>query len=187
MTGSRLNKLNNILSVAAAVFLLTTMLVLPKIASAQEKKPADANKPAATAPAQSKLELAKLPDWADCDTKDEVWGIPTWYKYLPGKKAPGVAACTPLGGQSFGEKDKNGKSGLDYIPAIGLAVIEILLRVVGIVSVVFVMYGGFQYLISQGEPDRIQSAKNTVLNAIIGLIIAMIATVLVNFIGKSLK
>ncbi len=185
MTASRLNKLNNILSVAAAVFLLTTMLVLPKIASAQEKKPADANKPAATAPAQSKLELAKLPDWTECKPPpanyQERYGIPTWYKYLPAYKAPGVAACTPLGGQSFSEE------GLKVIPAIGLAVIEILLRLVGIVSVVFVMYGGFQYLISQGEPDRIQSAKNTVLNAIIGLIIAMIATVLVNFIGKSLK
>lgn len=48
------------------------------------------------------------------------------------------------------------------------------------------MYGGFQYLISQGEADKIAGARKTILNAIIGLAIAMLATGIVAFIGGQL-
>jgi ABC-type Fe3+ transport system permease subunit len=115
-----------------------------------------------------------------CVLKDSVMGFPTWYKYLEGYKAFSGDVCSPFAGQAF-EISK-----LNVLAGIGLAVIEILLRIVAMVTVAFVAYGGFEYLISQGEPDKIQSAKNTILNAFIGLAIALLATVLVNFIGKSL-
>jgi FtsH-binding integral membrane protein len=65
-------------------------------------------------------------------------------------------------------------------------VIEILLRVAGIFAVVFIMYGGFQYLTSQAEPDKVNKAKHTIINALVGLIIAILASVIINFIARSI-
>ena len=70
---------------------------------------------------------------------------------------------------------------------IGLGIVDILLRVAGLVAVAFVVYGGFMYMTSQGEPDKTSKAKNTLLNSLIGLTIAIMATVIVSFVGSSLQ
>jgi hypothetical protein len=54
------------------------------------------------------------------------------------------------------------------------------------VAVAFVIYGGFQYINSRGEPDRAASGRKTIINALIGLVLAMIAVAIVSFIGRSL-
>lgn len=111
----------------------------------------------------------------------EKYGFPTWYKYLQGYVDPTVPdKCTPFNQANFD------LTNLDSLAGIGLAVIEILLRVAAIVAIGYIVYGGFQYLVSQGEPDRAASAKNTILNALIGLVIAIFANVIVVFIGTSL-
>lgn len=109
----------------------------------------------------------------------EVWGIPVWYKYLPQSIDPS-GQCSVLYGQSFDP------SSLPMLLGIGLAIGEILLRVAAIVAIAYIIYGGFQYLISQGEPDRTKRAKDSILNAIIGLAIAILATAIVNFVGSRL-
>ena len=45
----------------------------------------------------------------------------------------------------------------------------------GFVSLVFVVIGGYKYIISSGDPQKTQSAKNTILYAVIGLIISISA------------
>lgn len=119
-------------------------------------------------------------DPTPCPLPQDVFGVPTWYKYLEGYKDPITGACSPLYRQNFDITK------LDSLAGIGLAVIEILLRLVAVTAVIWLVYGGFQYLISQGEPDRTKSAKDTILNAIIGLIIAVSASVIVVFIGRTL-
>jgi hypothetical protein len=109
-----------------------------------------------------------------------VWGVPTWYKYLKGYDDPVTGDCVPFGPESFNFTD------LNQVLGIGLALIEILLFFIAIAAVIYVIYGGFQYLISQGEPDRTQAAKNTILNALIGLTVAIMANVIVAFIGTRL-
>jgi hypothetical protein len=115
-----------------------------------------------------------------CTPQQAVWGIPTWYKYLPGETDPLTGACVPFGAQSFDA------SSLNVLLGIGLALGEILLRVAAIVAIAYIIYGGFQYLMSQGEPSATKKAKDTILNAIIGLAIAILATAIVNFIGTRL-
>jgi TRAP-type C4-dicarboxylate transport system permease small subunit len=73
----------------------------------------------------------------------------------------------------------------DYL-LIGFGVIDILLRLVGLVAFGYVIYGGFLYLTSQGEPDRTKAALGTLLNAVIGIVIAMFAAAIVSFIGNRL-
>ncbi|HUC89959.1 MAG TPA: pilin [Patescibacteria group bacterium] len=57
--------------------------------------------------------------------------------------------------------------------------------IVGIVSVVMIIYGGFKYISSAGESSNVTAAKNTIIYAVIGLIIVAMAQFIVQFIlGK---
>lgn len=98
--------------------------------------------------------------------------FPTWYKYLDP--------------QFVGGECKLNVSIPGSLPKILLAVFEILLRIAGILAVVFVVVGGFQYLITTGEPDKAKGARTTIINALVGLVIAMLATAVVNLIGNNI-
>ncbi|HTE57396.1 MAG TPA: pilin [Verrucomicrobiae bacterium] len=74
----------------------------------------------------------------------------------------------------------------DDVGKVLLAIFEIVLYVGGIVAVVFVVYGGFLYLTSSGEPEKAKNARTTIINALIGLAITMLATAIVNLIGRNL-
>ncbi len=101
---------------------------------------------------------------------DSIFGIPTWYKYLQKENIGG--RCSP-----------KISSAQDTLP-IGLAVLEMLLRLGGLVAVVFVVVGGVKYVISQGEGEAIAKAKSTITNAIVGLVLVMIAVPIISFMGK---
>lgn len=99
--------------------------------------------------------------------------LPTWYQYIDGSN------------------DATGKCNLNFtfpddLAAIGLAVVEILLRIGVLVAVGYVIYGGFMYITSQGEPDKSTAARHTIINALIGLAVGIIATGVVAFIGRRL-
>lgn len=65
-------------------------------------------------------------------------------------------------------------------------IINVMLFLVGIVSVIMVIIGGFKYVLSGGDSSKVTSAKNTVLYAIIGLIIAILAYAIINFIVSAI-
>jgi hypothetical protein len=60
--------------------------------------------------------------------------------------------------------------------------INIMLFGVGVLSVVMLIFGGFRYVISGGKKESVTNAKNTILYAIIGLLIAVFAYAIINFI-----
>ena len=57
-----------------------------------------------------------------------------------------------------------------------------VLYAVGIISVVMLIYGGLRYVISGGDSKKVTDAKNTIMYAIIGLIISILAYAIVNFV-----
>lgn len=57
-----------------------------------------------------------------------------------------------------------------------------VLYIVGIVSVIMLIYGGLRYVTSGGDSKKVTDAKNTILYAIIGLIISILAFSIVNFV-----
>lgn len=61
-------------------------------------------------------------------------------------------------------------------------VINFLSLIVGVVAVIMIIIGGFRYITSGGSDTGVTSAKNTILYAIIGLIIVALAQLLVRFI-----
>ena len=66
----------------------------------------------------------------------------------------------------------------------GLArrIIDIFSIVVGSVSVIMIIIGGFRYVISGGDSNGVSGAKNTIMYAIIGLVIVLFAQVIVRFV-----
>lgn len=61
-------------------------------------------------------------------------------------------------------------------------VINWVLIAVGILCVVFIIMGAVKYVTSGGDPDKTKSARNTILYAVIGLVIAILANVIVSIV-----
>ena len=53
--------------------------------------------------------------------------------------------------------------------------IDVFLYVIGALSIIMIIYGGFKYITSSGEASAVTSAKNTIMYALIGLIVAVMA------------
>ena len=61
-----------------------------------------------------------------------------------------------------------------------------ILAAVGLIAVIMLIFGGVRYIISGGDQKKVTDAKNTILYAIIGLIIALLAYAIVNFVLNAL-
>lgn len=61
-------------------------------------------------------------------------------------------------------------------------IINLFSIVVGVVSVIMIIVGGFRYIISGGDSSSVQGAKNTILYAIVGLVIVLFAQVIIRFV-----
>ena len=64
-------------------------------------------------------------------------------------------------------------------------VVNVMLFIIGALAVIMLIVGGIMYVTSAGDSKRVESAKNTILYAIIGIVVAIAAGAIVNFIvGK---
>ncbi len=61
-------------------------------------------------------------------------------------------------------------------------IINIVLGVVGIVAVVMMIMGGISFITSQGDAGKVTKARNTILYGVVGLIVALLAFAIVNFV-----
>lgn len=75
---------------------------------------------------------------------------------------------------------------LDGLPRVNDNIFEIVLRVAiavtAALSLLFITIGGFRYVLSQGDPGAISKAKGTIVYALVGLAIAIVAQALVTFV-----
>ncbi len=60
--------------------------------------------------------------------------------------------------------------------------LNVFSAIVGIIAVVMIIVGGVKYITSQGESANITSAKNTILYALVGLVVVALAQVIVRFV-----
>jgi hypothetical protein len=93
-------------------------------------------------------------------------------------------ACS---GASLDLSGNSGNSGCSTsatrtVGGILTTVIDIFSIVVGAVSVIMIVIGGFRYIISGGESSNVSGAKNTIIFAIVGLVIVVLAQILVQFV-----
>jgi hypothetical protein len=92
-----------------------------------------------------------------------VWGA------CNGDKAPGTDSTAICG-------DKREATG------IVKQLIDVFLYAIGILSVIMIVFSGLKYVNSRGDAESVKSAKNTLLYAVVGLIVAMLAFTIVNFV-----
>lgn len=110
---------------------------------------------------------------SDCNTR--FLTFPTWYRGLTG----------PAPDCSF--KAKSGNEGISKtIWTIALNVLEILIQLVAYLAAGFIIWGGFIYLTSQGSSDGIARGRKMILNAVIGLVLALGAVFVISYVAGTI-
>lgn len=66
-------------------------------------------------------------------------------------------------------------------------VVNILLFVLGAIAVIMIIIGGIRYTTSNGDSGSIKSAKDTILYSVVGLVVAILAYAIVNFVLGAFK
>ena len=101
------------------------------------------------------------------------------------------ATCNPqTGGATGGADCAKATSQPESLFATGgvfQTVSNVLIFLVGAVAVIMLIWGGLQYVISAGDSKRVESAKSTILYSIIGIVVALLAFAIVNFVTTQLS
>lgn len=96
-----------------------------------------------------------------------------------------TGVCNSISKTFGGDEDADctgAEASEDSIYVIIKTIINIFSIVVGAVSVIMIILGGFRYITSGGDSNGVTSAKNTILYAIVGLVIVLFAQVIVQFV-----
>ncbi len=78
--------------------------------------------------------------------------------------------------------DEAGNTAAERVDQIVEQIINILSLAVGVVAVVMIIIGGFKYVTSGGDSGNVTGAKNTILYAVVGLVVVALAQVIVRFV-----
>ncbi len=109
-------------------------------------------------------------------------GMKPWFAYLPDTAFEGgtceITKFEILGDQAAGKPS--------YVLPIAVAIVDMLVRVAGMVAVGFVIVAGIQFITSQGDPEHTKRARQSIINALIGVVIAIVAAPIVSYIGGQL-
>ncbi len=77
--------------------------------------------------------------------------------------------------------EMKGKS-IDGDKGLIKTVVNVLLWVVGILSVIMIIFSGFRYITSSGDASKTKSAQSTLIYSVVGLIVAIMAWAIVNMV-----
>ena len=75
-----------------------------------------------------------------------------------------------------------GTGATDSVAKLITTIVNVLSIIVGAVAVIMIIVGGFRYITSAGNPEGAKTARNTILYAIIGLVIVALAQLIVHFV-----
>lgn len=105
--------------------------------------------------------------------------------------APAVSAGNGIdicAGEGSGSVYCNNKSdGEDKVNGIIGSIVQVLLTAVGIISVIMIVIGGIMFATSSGDAQKTAKARNTILYAVIGLVVSIFAAAIVNFAFSNFK
>lgn len=109
-----------------------------------------------------------------------LFGIPAWHNGLP-KTGGGTAGCQ-VNAPGRGPNDLT-----VFVWTIALNIVQAFFVIAGYAAMLFVVLGGFRYITSTGQSDKMASAKKSITNAVIGLIIALLAAAAVGAIQAAIR
>lgn len=84
--------------------------------------------------------------------------------------------CGALGISCTGSEDT------DSLNNTIVTIVNVLLGLIGLVAAGYLVLGGVRYIMSEGESDQTEKAKNTIIYAVIGIIVIGLSAAIVNFI-----
>jgi hypothetical protein len=119
------------------------------------------------------LSLVPVTPVSAATCKGSFLGIKAWYNGLECDKGNVTISRSP---DSKNEKLKK------YIWTIILNVSDGIFKIAGIVAVGFLIFGGYTWIFSGGVPEQVVKGRKTVTNAIVGLIISLVAVLVVNLV-----
>lgn len=104
-----------------------------------------------------------------------------------------IVASAPLVGafdesiQAGADAAKGTNQTADLFGSSGIfrTITNVLLFVLGAISVIMIIIGGLRYVISGGNSTAVTAAKNTILYAIVGVVVALLAYAIINFVLNS--
>ncbi|MCH7492345.1 hypothetical protein IID19_01995 [Patescibacteria group bacterium] len=107
-----------------------------------------------------------------------ITGVLVFSILIPAPSAIGQELPNPIG-----EKDGKPISLLDVI----LRVLQIVLAAVDIFALFMFIFGGFQLLISAGNPNMIKKAKDTLVWATLGILVITLSYSILKFIFEEVR
>ena len=100
----------------------------------------------------------------------------SYYCAPTGQWVATIADCTEMG-----ESNINNNNLMQTVKTI----INVIIGIVGFIAVVMIILGGISFITSQGDSAKVTKAKNTILYGVVGLIVAILAFAIVNFVLSS--
>ncbi|HEV2412505.1 MAG TPA: pilin [Candidatus Saccharimonadales bacterium] len=101
------------------------------------------------------------------------------YAALNGNNPIQGGVCNGVISSGTSTCESNNNTGINSVVK---SAINILSFIIGAVSVVMIIIGGFRYIVSGGDSGQIGNAKNTIIYAVVGLIIVIFAQIIVHFV-----
>jgi heme/copper-type cytochrome/quinol oxidase subunit 2 len=80
-----------------------------------------------------------------------------------------------------------GAAGTDSATSMAKIIVNTLLVILGILAVIMIIVGGIRYTTSAGDASRVKAAKDTVMYSVVGLVVAILAFAIVNFVTTQFK
>lgn len=94
-------------------------------------------------------------------------------------------AAGGIGGGAGCAQGKDQQSDLFGETGVFKTITNVLLFIIGAISVIMLIIGGIRYVVSGGDSSAVTAAKNTILYAVVGIVVAILAYALVNFVVSS--
>jgi len=101
---------------------------------------------------------------------------------VSGAVANGAAGSLPSNGGASTIDCTSSNVSTSNITGLARKVITAFSIIVGAASVIMIIYGGFRYIISGGDSNRVGAAKTSLIYAIIGLVIVALAQLIIHFV-----
>lgn len=100
----------------------------------------------------------------------------------PQDESSSKALCEGAGGKWNASANTCDRAGTRSFPEVLSSITDLLLFIVGAIAVVVIIVGGIRYATSGGDQNAVTGAKNTILYAVIGLVVAFLAYAVVKFV-----
>jgi Type IV secretion system pilin len=108
-------------------------------------------------------------------------GLPSWHKYLPKDKTTCEIKL------DFYNPNLKGDPALNKLWLIAAAVIEILMRVGGLIAIIWIIRAGFEMSMSNGDPGAVKELRQRIIYTGVGLVIIVLAQGIVGFVAGKIS